>query len=104
MMMFGDKEETNAVGGPAKRSLLDGLITGLFGHDRDQMTPEDAAADEKKQAKSQKEASAMAVAGATNPGGMADAAMEPPVVGGSKDLLQTIGQIVKFFSAGGGGG
>ena len=100
-MGFGQKPDSNAVGGPAKRSLLDGIITGLFGHSTDQMTPEDAAAEESDRSSDRKSANAMALSAMDDPG---EQFMGAPKVGGSDGSpLSLIGDIVKFFSKAGGG-
>ena len=96
-MMFGDKEP-NSVGGPQKRSLLDGIISGLFGHSTAEMTPEEGAAEERADEAIKKKASAMAVQASESPG---DAFMGPPVVSSGTDLLK---DILKMFAGGGGGG
>lgn len=100
MSIFGnDDKESNAVGGPAKKSLLDGIITGLFGHDTKAMTPEDAAITEKERGEKRRDASVMALNAMENPG---EQFMGAPKVGGSDGSpLSLIGDIIKLFSGGG---
>ena len=101
MTIMNSNRESNAVGGPQKRSLLDGIITGLFGPSTDQMTPEDANATEADRSKDRGAASKMAVNAAENPG---DQFMSIPLAGGSDGSpLSLLGDIMKMFSGGGGG-
>ncbi len=89
--------EPNSVGGPKKKSLLDGLITGLFGPSTSEMTQAEGAAVEKSRAADQRAVSADAAAMANNPASAAQGFMKAPALAGTgKDLLQTI---AKFFGA-----
>ncbi len=91
----------NALGSPKKKSLLDGLITGLFGSDTAEMTPERARQVEGQRARDQSEVGADAAAFANNPAGAAASYMKAPGVKGTgDDLLKTIGKVAKFFQKG----
>jgi len=87
--------QTNKVGGPVHRSILDGIITGIFGPNTDEMSTEDAAATERARQKQSNEALQMADSARKNPG--AEFIAGPPTSGGSTDILKMIGGIVKFF-------
>lgn len=91
------KPPTNSMGGKSQ-SILDGIITGLFGPDTSAMTPEDAAATEKARKQDQAEAYALADSARKNPG--AQFMGGPTNLGGGGDLLK---MLVKMFSGGGGG-
>lgn len=82
--------EPNAVGGPKRRSLLDGLILGLFGTPTDEMTPEQAAKTERAREADRDKAHAMAQSAWKNPGAEW---MNGPQLGGG-DLMQTIAKIM----------
>jgi hypothetical protein len=90
----------NEVGGPKKRSLLDGLITGLFGPSTSEMTQTEGAAVEKQRAADQTAVSQDAAAMANDPSGAAKSFMKAPTLkGNGKDLLEMIGSVAKFFGA-----
>ena len=87
---------------PKKKSLLDGLIQGLFGSDTAEMTPERARQVEGQRAADQKAVSAdcrrvlRIILRAA-----AKSYMKAPSLGGTgDDLLKTIGKVAKFFAAG----
>lgn len=86
---------TNKVGGPMHHSILDGIITGIFGANTDEMTPEESAKVENQRKKDQSDAYAMADSARKNPG--AEFMAGPNLSGGSTDLLKMIGNVVKFF-------
>lgn len=92
---------TNKVGGPIHHSILDSIITGIFGANTDEMTPEEGAKVENERKAAQQEAFAMADSARKNPG--AAFMNGPDLSKGGTDLLKSIGDIVKFFSAGSGG-
>jgi len=87
---------TNNVGGPIHHSILDSIITGIFGPSTDEMTPEDAAKTEAARKHASNEAIQMADSARRAPG---MEFMNPPTSGssGGSDLIDTIGKIVKFF-------
>lgn len=102
MIGLGSKEESsNAVGGPVKRSLLDGIITGLFGADTGEMTPERRNEVERARGQDRRDASSMAVSASQSPG--SDFMWAPKVGGSDGSPLSLLGDIVKMFSGGGTG-
>ena len=86
--------EHNPVGGPRRRSLLDGVIQGLFGTPTSEMTPEEGARVARQREAAQDEAYDMAVSAMKRPG---ESFMGPPKLGGGGDLLKII---AKLFSGG----
>lgn len=93
-------DNANEVGGPKRKSILDGIITGLFGASTDEMTPQRAQQVEAQREQSRDKAYGLARNAATNPG---EQFMGPPADVGNGNLLETIGKIFKMFSGGSGG-
>lgn len=87
--------QPNSVGGPSHHSILDSIITGIFGAPTDEMTPEEGAQVDAQRKKASQNAVDMATAARENPGAAEMAG--PPNTGGPTDLLKLVGGIVKFF-------
>ena len=76
-------------------TILDGIITGIFGSSTDLMSEKDRKAAESERAQKQNDAFALADSARNNPG---EAFMNGPNLSSDGgDLFQTIGKIVKFF-------
>jgi hypothetical protein len=87
----------NSVGGPEKRTLLDGIITGLFGAPTSEMTDAEGAKVERERDADRDDAYAMARSAYANPGAQW---MQPPgKLDGGGDLIKMFMQML-----GGGGG
>jgi hypothetical protein len=85
--------QSNAVG-----SILDGIITGIFGPNPAEMSEADRKRTEANREADRQEAYAMANSARKNPGAQW---MAGPSMGGG-DTLQTLGNILKFFGGMGG--
>ena len=98
MGQLGQKKDSNAVGGPPKRSLLDGIITGLFGPPTDEMTPEEG-----NKVQNAREAEAKAVVNAATSAWQSPGKSymgPPPAIASTATPLSVLGDIVKFFKKG----
>lgn len=89
------QNRSESMGGKSQ-SLLDGIITGVFGPDTSAMSEQDAAATERARQKDRNEAYALAESARTNPGA---SFMGGPNMSGSGDMLKTL---VKIFAGGAG--
>jgi hypothetical protein len=87
--------QPNAVGGPIHHSILDGIITGIFGPSTDEMTPEEGAQVDAQRKKAANQAYDMATSARRNPG--AEFMDGPSSVGGPLDILKLVGGIGKLF-------
>lgn len=88
----------SATGGPTHHSILDGIMTGLFGPDLSSMSEEDAAKTKAARHKDAINAVQMATSAWQNPG---KEFMTPPTSGGSGvDLGRVIAGIGKLFKHG----
>jgi hypothetical protein len=86
------------LGGPKKHSILDGLITGLFGANTEDMTPATARVVEAERAQDRKAVGVDAAAAANNPEAFAKSFMKAPAIGGSDATpLSLLGDIAKLF-------
>lgn len=88
-------KQPNAVGGPIHHSILDGIITGIFGPDTSEMTPTEGAQVDAARKKDAQEAYSMATSARKNPG--AEFMDGPSSVGGPLDIFKLIGGIGKIF-------
>jgi hypothetical protein len=88
-------KQPNAVGGPAHHSILDSIITGIFGANTDEMTPAEGAKVDAQRKQSSEKAYDMATSARMNPG--QQFMNGPESVGGPLDILKLVGGIAKFF-------
>jgi hypothetical protein len=91
------KKEMTSIGS-RPNTILDGIITGIFGPDTSQMTEAEGKKVEQQRAQKQDDAYALANSARTNPG---QAFMNGPDLSGGNDIMKIIGQVVKMFGAGG---
>ena len=85
----------NPVGGPQHHSILDAIITGIFGAPTDEMTQTEGAKVEAQRKQASQKAYDMATEARMNPGKSEMAG--PQSVGGPLDVLKLVGGIAKFF-------
>lgn len=88
-------KQPNKVGGPIHHSILDGIITGIFGAPTDEMTPEEGATVDAQRKRSADKAYDSATSARLNPG--QQYMNGPESVGGPLDILKLVGGIAKFF-------
>lgn len=93
------KVEQNNVGGPKKHSIMDGIITGLFGSDTDSMMPAEGAKVERERQAASKDAASAAYSAWKNPG--AEYINGSAAVQASTQGSDMIKDVLKMLFAGG---